>query len=148
MNSNRIGELINKSATFLDIHKSMDELRKIKRDGFQPGLTTGWLFFDDYFTFPPMGQLSVVTGVPGSGKSEWLDSLAMNMAMKQNWKVFYYSPENYPPSFHLQKLMEKYCGLPAFADYNGQQNIGFAQIDEFEGFLNQHFAVQPGGDHV
>ena len=31
------------------------------------------------------GELSVVTGVPNSGKSEWIDALLCNLAVQQGW---------------------------------------------------------------
>jgi twinkle protein len=31
----------------------------------------------------PPGELTLVTGVPNSGKSEWLDALAVNLAAQQ-----------------------------------------------------------------
>lgn len=38
------------------------------------GLSTGWDAVDELYTVEP-GQLTIVTGVPSSGKSEWLDAL-------------------------------------------------------------------------
>jgi hypothetical protein len=31
------------------------------------------------------GELSIVTGVPNSGKSEWIDALLCNLAVEQGW---------------------------------------------------------------
>lgn len=32
------------------------------------------------------GELTVVTGVPNSGKSEWLDALLVNLALRNGWQ--------------------------------------------------------------
>jgi twinkle protein len=44
------------------------------------------------------GELTVVTGVPNSGKSEWLDALAVNLMKGHGWSIAYCSLENPPNS--------------------------------------------------
>lgn len=134
-----LGEYINNSAEILDIHKAVDALRFAKKNGVPKGLSTGWREFDKYFTFPPTGQLNVVTGAPSSGKSEWVDSLALNMAVLHGWKIFNYSPENFPAEYHLQKLVEKYTGKPFDFCFNGYENVTMDEIDKFEKFLLEHY---------
>lgn len=53
------------------------------------------------------GELTVVTGLPNSGKSEWLDALAVNLAQLHGWRIGMCSLENTPRE-HGRKLMEKY----------------------------------------
>src|SRR5262249_10218944 len=55
------------------------DIRKLYEQGAQPGLSTGWEGFDKIATFEG-GRLNIITGAPGSGKSEWLDSLNVQMA--------------------------------------------------------------------
>lgn len=136
----KIGELVNGKAELLNTFEAFDKVRQIKRDGLPPGLTTGWPKFDQYFKFPPMGNLNVVTGAPGSGKSEWVDSLAVNMVKLHNWKVFYYSPENFPPEYHIQKLCEKYTGKPFQGFRMGHGTIDDNDIDNFERVVTSNFA--------
>jgi twinkle protein len=57
------------------------------------------------------GRLSVVTGIPNSGKSEFVDALMVNLAMRYGWHFAVCSLEN-PPGEHISKLAEKYLGLP------------------------------------
>jgi twinkle protein len=78
--------------------------------GLVPGDSTGWDCIDELYTVAP-GLVTVVTGWPGSGKSEWVDAVAMNL-VKQDWAVVYYSPENLPIEQHLSKLAEKWTGKP------------------------------------
>lgn len=40
-----------------------------------------------------LGKLMVVTGIPGHGKSEWADSLCLNLAKKYGWKLCVCSTE-------------------------------------------------------
>jgi len=81
------------------------------RIGIQRGLSTGWRNLDNLYTIKP-GQLTIVTGVPGSGKSEWVDSLVLNLARHHGWPIAVYSPENYPLAKHYEKFCEKYIGKP------------------------------------
>lgn len=85
-------------------------LRELYDAGLVRGDSTGWNSVDALYTVAP-GLVTVVTGWPGSGKSEWVDALAMNL-MRQGWAVAYYSPENLPIEVHLSKLVEKVAGLP------------------------------------
>ena len=78
--------------------------------GLPSGSKTGWISVDRHYTVAP-GQLTVVTGWPGSGKSEWLDALLMNLA-RQGWRFALFSPENYPSEIHVAKLLEKFLGKP------------------------------------
>ncbi len=87
-----------------------DETLALFRDGRQRGLSTGWKSLDEFITIRP-GELSVVTGVPDSGKSEFLDALAVNLACAYDWRFALCSFEN-PPEEHISKLAEKYSGLP------------------------------------
>lgn len=73
------------------------------------GLSTGWPSLDEVFRLN-QSYLHVVTGIPGHGKSEVLDGIAVNTAVLHEWKWLYYSPENYPTHKHLMKLCEKYIG--------------------------------------
>lgn len=85
------------------------ELDLIFENGLPTGIETGWENLDDFYK-PTEGQWTLVTGVPGMGKSEWLDALAMNLTKKHSWVFGVFSPENQPVSFHATKLMEKYIG--------------------------------------
>jgi twinkle protein len=87
-----------------------DETFALYRDGRKRGLSTGWNALDEYMTIRP-GELTIVTGVPGSGKSEFIDAVAVNLAHSHGWRFSMCSFEN-PPAEHIAKLAEKYSGLP------------------------------------
>lgn len=55
------------------------------------------------------GELTIITGLSNSGKSEWLDALTVNLAQRHNWQIAICSLENTPVE-HGRKLMEKYLG--------------------------------------
>lgn len=85
--------------------------RLYKSGGLPRGSSTGWSTLDDCYTVAP-SQWTVVTGIPNSGKSEFLDAMLVNMAEAADWLFAMYSPENYPPEGHLAKLAEKRARKP------------------------------------
>ena len=89
-----------------------NEINHLYTNGVIGGLSTGIPIVDDLFTIVP-GQLSVVTGVPGSGKSEFIDQIMTNLAKNHGWRFAIASFEN-PAPFHIAKLAEKIVGKPFF----------------------------------
>jgi twinkle protein len=81
--------------------------------GRQHGASTGWPSLDNLYTIKS-GQMTIVTGIPGSGKSEWLDALIVNLARRDGWSFGIFSPENYPVAVHAAKFAEKVVGKPFF----------------------------------
>lgn len=130
----------NNAAKMLNTFEALEVVRKELKEGVPPGLSTGWTTLNPYFTFPPRGQLNVVTGFPQSGKSEWMDSLALNMAVKHGWKIFYYSPENYPSQRHLQKLCSKFINKPFHGKWNGWENVNEKDLDLFDKLIAEHYS--------
>jgi twinkle protein len=88
----------------------LEELENLWRDGLPPGDRTGWPSVDKHYSVVP-GQLTILTGWPGSGKSEWLDALLVHL-MHQDWRIAIFSPENQPLVLHAAKLLEKVSGKP------------------------------------
>lgn len=82
------------------------------RQGRRRGAPTGWSSVTELYSVAP-GQLTVVTGVPNSGKSEWVDALMVNLAETMNWRFALCSFEN-PPDEHVTKLVEKRLRKPFF----------------------------------
>jgi len=91
----------------LDLRASVERLWDA---GLPPGDGTGWPSVDRHYTVTP-GQLTVLTGWPGSGKSEWLDAVLLNLA-RRGWRFALYSPENAPAEIHVAKYLEKFLGKP------------------------------------
>lgn len=78
-------------------------------------LFDGWLAATPHLTLCTQvvpGELTIVTGLSNSGKSEWLDALTVNLARQHGWTIAMCSLEN-TPTEHGRKLMEKYTGEQA-----------------------------------
>ena len=90
----------------------VDEVKALHRKGGLPrGDQCGWPSVDHLYTVG-LGQWTLVTGTPGSGKSEWLDAVMVNLAKQGAWHFVIYSPENWPLALHHSKIIEKYLGKP------------------------------------
>lgn len=100
------------------------ELYDLYEGGIERGVSTGWRDMDELFTVMP-GQLNIVTGIPGHGKSEWLDALAVNLAHLHGWRCAFYSPENFPIKLHVSKIAEKFVGKP----FNPGRNERMSKIE-------------------
>ncbi|XP_021759280.1 twinkle homolog protein, chloroplastic/mitochondrial-like [Chenopodium quinoa] len=80
--------------------------------GDELGVSTGWRCLDEYYNVVP-GELTIVTGVPNSGKSEWIDALLCNLNESVGWKFALCSMENKVRE-HARKLLEKHIKKPFF----------------------------------
>lgn len=86
-----------------------DDLHTLYENGFGPGADTGLENLDALCTFE-LGRLLIVTGIPGSGKSEFTDELVLRLCLRHDWRIAFFSPENMPIVYHLRKLAEKLTG--------------------------------------
>ena len=92
--------------TVSDFEQSLDALFE---NGWQKGVTIGHDNFDRLCSFETK-RLCIVTGIPGSGKSEFIDEIAERLNMRYGWRFAYFSPENAPLAYHASKLIEKFTG--------------------------------------
>ena len=86
-----------------------NEIIDFYEKGVQPGLKIENENIDQFVTWE-LGRLAIVTGVPSSGKSEFVDYLIARLNLLYGWKAGYFTPENYPLKFHYRKIHEKYSG--------------------------------------
>jgi twinkle protein len=89
--------------TFKDVE---DEVSDFVRNGFKPGYQVGLANFDSIFS-TYTGQFITVTGIPSSGKSDFVDQMVVGYNQNYEWKTAYASPENQPTYLHAHKLMRK-----------------------------------------
>ena len=98
-----------------------DELRDFVKNGFKPGYQVGLKNFDQIFS-TYTGQFITVTGIPSSGKSDFVDQMVVGYNNNYGWKTAYASPENQPVYLHAHKLMRKHWqDMPAVGDIGGNK---------------------------
>ena len=92
------------------------ELVDFVNNGFKPGFQVGLENFDKIFS-TYTGQFITVTGIPSSGKSDFVDQMCIGYNRNYGWKTAFASPENKPNYLHAHKLIRKtWEGMPTSAD--------------------------------
>lgn len=101
--------------------------------GLQPGRTLGIEGLDELVSFETR-RLCIVTGVPGSGKSEFIDEMAERLNRRYGWKWGFFSPENAPLELHASKIISKLTG-EAF----GAATMRRADYEEAKDYMRGNF---------
>lgn len=121
---------------------AMDDMYETVVDFYENGYPLGAASgvspeFDELLTFYP-GQLTIVTGVPGSGKSEFVDWLMTSLSKKHDWNWGICSFECDPP-FHVTKLAEKFTDKSFAFRKNPEERINQKEFDYAIGMIDKHF---------
>jgi len=116
--------------TFKDIE---GDVKDFVTNGFKPGFQIGLENFDNIFS-TYTSQFITVTGIPSSGKSDFVDQMVVGYNANYNWKTAFASPENAPNYLHAHKLMRKVWGnMPQ------REDIGGAKWNEVADHVNDNF---------
>ena len=116
--------------TFRDIEGDVIDFVE---NGFKPGFQIGLKNFDEIFS-TYTGQFITVTGIPSSGKSDFVDQMVIGYNKNYGWKTAFASPENHPTYLHAHKLMRKiWEGMPQKEDIHSDKwkRIGGNVNDNF-----------------
>lgn len=113
-----------------------EDVQRLYRDGVPKGLSTGWRCIDNLYNVRA-GEVTVLTGAPNSGKSEWLDALCVNLAANHGWRFGVFSPEQGSPAEHVIKLAEKRAGKPF--NPGPTPRITSTELDQAQTWLRDHF---------
>ena len=116
--------------TFKDIEKDVTDF---VTNGFKPGYQVGLQNFDRIFS-TYTGQFITVTGIPSSGKSDFVDQMVVGYNANYNWKTAFASPENAPNYLHAHKLMRKVWG-----DMPKREDIKGSKWNEVADHINDNF---------
>jgi len=103
-------------------------------------VSTGWRALDQYYKVIP-GELTIVTGVPNSGKSEWIDSLLCNLSELHGWTFALCSMEKRATD-HARQLAEKFVGRPFFdqlAYSRGMKRMSYEELDGALDWVDDRF---------
>ena len=105
-------------ATLRDVE---EDLKDFVINGFKPGYQIGIDNFDRIFS-TYTSQFITVTGIPSSGKSDFVDQMVVGYNKNYQWKTAFASPENQPIYLHAHKLMRKVWGsMPRSSEIGGNK---------------------------
>jgi len=116
--------------TFKDIES---EITDFVQNGFKKGYQIGIQNFDDIFS-TYTGQFITVTGIPSSGKSDFVDQMVVGYNQNYAWKTAFASPENAPTYLHAHKLMRK-----VWQDMPRKDQIGSDKWNQVAEHVNDNF---------
>jgi len=116
--------------TFKDIEH---EVTDFVQHGFKKGFQIGLPNFDNIFS-TYTGQFITVTGIPSSGKSDFVDQMCVGYNQNYGWKTAFASPENAPTFLHAHKLMRK-----VWQDMPKKADIGTAKWKQVAEHVNDNF---------
>ena len=123
-------------AGLFDASHFYEEIDDIYEKGMGRGESTGYDNVDELYTIVT-GQLTVVTGHPSSGKSEFIDQIMVNMAQNIGWKFAICSFEN-EPRIHIAKLISKYTRKPFFK--GATERMTEDELTVGKDFVQSHFS--------
>ena len=123
-------------AGLYDAEHFFEQIDDIYTNGVGRGATTGYKNVDELYSIVE-GQLTVVTGHPSSGKSEFIDQIMVNLAQEKGWKFAICSFEN-EPRIHIAKLISKYLRKPFFE--GATPRLTQDDLDLGKGFVQSHFS--------
>lgn len=114
-----------------------DQVDDIYDNGVGRGETTGYQSVDALYTIAP-GMLTVVTGHPSSGKSEFIDQIMVNLSETRGWSHAICSFEN-EPRLHITKLISKHLRKPFFAEFEDRR-LTPEELKIGKDFVGNHFS--------
>jgi twinkle protein len=120
------------------IEDARDDIFDLYESGLRPGLSTGWGSVDALYTVRTC-EMTIVTGIPGSGKSTWLDALMVNLNRMHHWRIAYCSPENWPIQRHMANLAEKIAMKPFAACSMTAERMTREEMEDALQVLNKNF---------
>lgn len=114
-------EFINKARVpkiegILEAEDYLSDIMDLYEKGMQKGKITGLKWLDTLITWETK-RLATWTGTPSSGKSEFVDMVNCKLNFEHNWKVAYWTPENFPTQYHYSKIAEKLTGKTFKKDF-------------------------------
>lgn len=121
----------------ISVEDAHEDVIRLYNQGVTRGVSTGWPMLDLYYTVRP-GEFTAVSGIPGSGKSNFLDCLLVNLAQLHGWRFGVFSPENLPVEQHIGDLAEKHGKKPFHQGKS--QRLSPAELTTALGWVDEHFS--------
>ena len=112
--------------TARDMYSQLDVLYA---KGLDKGVSTGIPNFNLRIV---KGYITTITGIPGHGKSDFLDLICLQLLRHAGWHGAFYSPENKPTELHLAKMICKLAGK----SWNGPNQLTSEEVSSIASFLD------------
>lgn len=83
----------------------------------------------DRFLKISFGEWTCVSGVPNSGKSDVIDQISANLALKYGFKTAFFAPESFPYEGHIKRIANKL----------NERNCNNETLQSSKDFIKEHF---------
>jgi twinkle protein len=123
-----------------DVSEFRDDAMLLHRNGLDKGIRVGIRDLDDLFRACPQ-TLTIVTGVPGSGKSSFLSWLTVQIAQKHKWSTAILSAET-PPSILLLQMSAILREQP----YLGKNKMSEPELAQSLDWLAEKYVILDDSD--
>ena len=130
--SETLRSIIKKAKNFpiegvVNIEDIWDSVLSFNSNGFEQ-YSLGLGSSDEYLKLQ-LGEWSICTGVPNSGKSDIIDQICVNMALKYDFRVAMFAPESFPYEGHIKRIANKI----------NQTECNNDQLNQSKDFIKEHF---------
>ena len=126
-----------------------DEMEMFYENGIPLGLSLGYPSLDEHFRVSE-GRLTIVTGIPGHGKTTFLNSLLIKLSELHGWVHAVYSPESQPIARYFSDIIQiKTNKIYANVNNIKQQNdkniinkyLNEKEKNDSKKWVNDHFKI-------
>lgn len=114
-----------------------NDLLSLWEDGAPEGFNTFWENMDEHINIQP-GMVTLITGIPGHGKTTWLKNLLARLSIHHGWKHMIYSGEEASAQFAAAELMS-IIAEKSFFKHPFCQRLTRDDIEYLTPFVNDHF---------
>ena len=139
MTESQADEILSASVSAKDIITLLDVKEDLIKDfevGLVGGDTTFYPELDNHFKWMK-GEITVMTGHSGHGKSTLLNQLLLIRAVKTGEKFGFLSMEQYPPVYFYKELIRSYIGKPLERD--NPNRMSRQEYERGMEFVREHF---------
>ena len=120
--------------SIIDPQSHRQALDDLWANGPDTGWRCGWAHLDELYR-PTRGQLSVITGIPGAGKTTFTNAYLARLAARHDHRFMFFSPEQ---TGHKRQPMAKH--IRNLSVVHGGRNMSREQYDAAEAWVFDHFA--------
>lgn len=120
------------------IEENFEQLDSMFENGYIKGYSSGWDFFDKYYTIRP-GFTTYIYGAPYTGKSKWWFNVLVNLSITEGLRHVIYSPETGSAADVYAMLIQIYAKGDVTNTYNNR--ISKQLFEEAKLFIGKHFII-------
>jgi twinkle protein len=93
-------------------------------------------------------EMYLLTGIPSSGKSTWLDNVMINSIKMYGYKWAVFSPESHPVELHMKQLVEIYTESNFHGRWHGGRTTEAEVIETIEALSDKLYMMTPTAENL